>query len=511
MSVKQARKIGFFSALAILIGSVIGIGIFLKNGSVFAANYQNGYGILISWIIAAVVSVCTAFSFAEVSSTEHSKAGLASWAGKLIGKKTGYFIKVNMPFFYFSILMVAIFIFTGEALFSIFDQNNKIPFYWVVIVSIFIFAGLVALNTFAFHASKQMQMVITIVKFLPIVLVIILGFAFFNQVENGNRFNVIISGGENGSTTVSPLGPINPAGILSSLPAILFAFDSFLGVGNLSKEMKKPEMVSKVIVFGMIFCSIIYILITIVQILVGEGIVSNVFKAIFQDNVKVQLAFEYIVKVSMFIAVFGVANSITMTSIRSFDYLIHERIVYKADVLYTLSGKKELIPGAILFSISCVPWFIINLIFAIVFKHDAFTDGMSNFPTLFFFAVYGIVILFAIINRFTKKVEITKVKGFMPIAIFACIGILVIFGYQFFYDFMYNAFSNPNGTLSWGVFYGPSDAALKVKNWEGSIVFFSFIILFIGIPFINYLLVKKEKKIQTIKLKKEIKKLCLNQ
>ena len=64
MSVKKARKIGFFSALAILIGSVIGIGIFLKNGSVFAANYQNGYGILISWIIAAVVSVCTAFSFA---------------------------------------------------------------------------------------------------------------------------------------------------------------------------------------------------------------------------------------------------------------------------------------------------------------------------------------------------------------------------------------------------------------------------------------------------------------
>ena len=99
----------------------------------------------------------------------------------------------------------------------------------------------------------------------------------------------------------------------------------------------------------------------------------------------------------------------------------------------------------------------------------------------------------------------------MPIAIFACIGILVIFGYQFFYDFMYNAFSNPNGTLSWGVFYGPSDAALKVKNWEGSIVFFSFIILFIGIPFINYLLVKKEKEMQTIKLKKEIKKLCLNQ
>lgn len=510
MSVKKARKIGFFSALAILIGSVIGIGIFLKNGSVFLANDQNGYGVLISWIIAAVVSVCTAFSFAEVSSSEHSKAGLAGWAGKLIGRRAGYFIKVNMPFFYFSILMVTIFIFTGEALFSIFDTNNKVPFYWIVISSIVLFAGLVILNTFAFHASKQMQMVITIVKFIPIILVIVLGFAFFNQVANGNRFEVILTPGENGELKPSPLGQINPAGILSALPAILFAFDSFLGVGNLSKEMKKPEMVSKVIVVGMIFCSIIYIIITVVQILVGEGIVSSVFDAIFKHNETAKSAFNYIVKISMFIAIFGVANSITMTSIRSFDYLIYERIVYKADALYAMANKKELIPGAILFSISCIPWFIINMIFAIVFKHDAFTDGMSNFPTLFFFAVYGVVILFGIINRFTKKIEVRKVRGFMPIAIFACIGILVIFGYQFFYDFMYNAFSNPNDTLSWGVFYGPSGTE-RVKNWEGSIVFFSFIILFIGIPFINYLLVKKEKEMHTIKLKKEIKKLCLNQ
>lgn len=506
MSVNKARKIGFFSALAILIGSVIGIGIFLKNGSVFAANNQNGYGILISWIIAAVVSVCTAFSFAEVLSTEHSKAGLAGWAGKLIGKRTGYFIKVNMPFFYFSILMVTIFIFTGEALFSLFDPNQKIPFYWVVIASIFIFIGLVALNTFAFHASKQMQMVITIVKFIPIILVIILGFAFFNQVQGGNRFEVM----ETPNNGTQPIGPINPAGILSSLPAILFAFDSFLGVGNLSKEMKKPQMVSKVIVVGMIFCSIIYILITVVQILVGKGIVSDVFAAIFSDNETAKTTFNYIVKISMFIAVFGVANSITMTSIRSFDYVIHERIIYKADVLYAMSGKREMIPGAILFTLSCIPWFAINLILAIVFKHDAFTDGISNFPTLFFFAVYGIVILFGIINRRTKKVKVEKVKGFMPIAIIACVGILIIFGYQFFYDFMYNAFSNPNGTLSWGVFYGPSTAD-KVKNWQGSIVFFSFIILFIGMPFINYLLVKKDKERQAIKLKKEIKKLCLNQ
>ena len=42
MSQRKARKIGIFSALSICIGSVVGIGIFLKNGSVGANVNGNG-------------------------------------------------------------------------------------------------------------------------------------------------------------------------------------------------------------------------------------------------------------------------------------------------------------------------------------------------------------------------------------------------------------------------------------------------------------------------------------
>lgn len=42
------QKIGFFTALSMLMGSVIGIGIFLKNGGIFAINGFNGVGIITS-------------------------------------------------------------------------------------------------------------------------------------------------------------------------------------------------------------------------------------------------------------------------------------------------------------------------------------------------------------------------------------------------------------------------------------------------------------------------------
>lgn len=42
MSIKTGKQIGFFVALTMLLGSVVGIGIFFKNGSVLGAAHQNG-------------------------------------------------------------------------------------------------------------------------------------------------------------------------------------------------------------------------------------------------------------------------------------------------------------------------------------------------------------------------------------------------------------------------------------------------------------------------------------
>lgn len=42
MSQRQAKKIGFFSALSICVGSIVGIGIFLKNAAVGKNVEGNG-------------------------------------------------------------------------------------------------------------------------------------------------------------------------------------------------------------------------------------------------------------------------------------------------------------------------------------------------------------------------------------------------------------------------------------------------------------------------------------
>ncbi|MBR2652519.1 hypothetical protein IKE96_04210 [bacterium] len=48
VKIKTAKKIGLVTAISVLIGSVIGIGIFFKNNTIFQNNGNNATGVLIS-------------------------------------------------------------------------------------------------------------------------------------------------------------------------------------------------------------------------------------------------------------------------------------------------------------------------------------------------------------------------------------------------------------------------------------------------------------------------------
>ena len=68
MAIKNTtyKRFGFFTALSMVIGSVVGIGIFFKNGGVFATTEGNSISVLIAWILGGIISLFAALSFAEV-------------------------------------------------------------------------------------------------------------------------------------------------------------------------------------------------------------------------------------------------------------------------------------------------------------------------------------------------------------------------------------------------------------------------------------------------------------
>lgn len=490
MSVNQStyKKIGFFTALSMLIGSVIGVGIFLKNGNIFQTNNYNAVGVLIAWILGAIIAITTAYSFAEIGSSIRSRSGIAGWSEKLVGKKFGAFVKITFPLFYISILEVVLCVFLAETIFYIFDTNSTIHFGFVSLLALFLFIIFILFNSMSLKWSGRFSSITTILKFIPILAIIIAGIIYAIINKTGGLFDT------NNQMSFSSKPSFSL--IISSLPSVLFAFDSFTNIGNMALDIKKPEKnVSLVIIVGMITCSILYVLTTISQILVSNGNGLQFFNNSFFGDSTIREILNIVIRIFIMISVLGVVNSFSASIIRSFQSIIDEKVFFAHDFIKKISNnipyiKDDVKSGTILSLIVCMFWFIVLIIPSLcVSKNgtDAFVDGVSNFPVIFFFLIYGILVLFGFINRFTKKVEVRKYKLFLVFAPISLIGILLVFCYVFFYQNLIQPFIDEID-LSWGLFYSNG---YKVTSWMSMIWFFISLVLFLLIPYLNYFLKNK--------------------
>ncbi len=509
MTVKQstAKKIGLFTSLSMLIGSVVGIGIFLKNGNIFKINEFNAIGILVSWILGAIIAFSTAYCFAEIGSSVRSHSGIAGWSEKLVGKKFGYFIKVVFPLFYLSIMEVILPIFLAESIFKVFSAND-VHFAWVLLLGFVLMMFFIIFNYFSLKLSGIASAVTTVLKFIPIVAIVISGIVFACVNKTGGLFDHSV--GDKIFDDIS-VGDPKFQLIIASLPSVLFAFDSFTNIGNLALDIKKPERnVSLTIIIGMFLCSVFYILVTLSQIFLMNGNGLSFFGNDFFGNQDVQEGLNITISVFIVFSIFGVVNSFSASIIRSYKSLIDEKIIFNYEFFQSMSNKipfedkQGQRPGMILLIVvSCFWWALIGIPSAVL-NTDAFADGASNFPTLFFFSIYGILVTSALVNRFTKKTEVTKTKLFFIAAPISIIGISLIFCYLFFYQYLVLPFlliSNVSGQVnpfSWGLFY---DGGFTTEPWMASLCFFLAIVFFTIIPFINLWLTKvvnnkKQKKDQ---------------
>ena len=490
VNVKTAKRIGLFAAISVLISSVIGVGIFFKNGAVFTNNNDNPIGVIISWVLASIIALTTAFSFAEIGFNHRDGAGLAGASEKMLGKKFGRFISFNANFFYLGIINVCIAVFAAEAIVNVFvdGSQDSLPIHigWILVIALCLLLVFLVLNYLSLKWSSRFQILSTFLKFIPLLMVGFAGLIYGIMNPEMSLFNDLTNSTDSGaSKTIS----INS--ILASLPAILFAYDSFLGVATLQGEMDNPrKKVPLTIVLGMGICIAFYLFITIGQIMVSAGSAYGVFGKIFEDNPNAGKALRIVLSVFIMMCVLGTLNAFVLISLRGFAYTVQYRIVYGYWHLHKY-GDNKLKVGLFIYLPVIMFWWIVLLIPSVIYNTDAFADGLSNFPTLFMFAVYGTIVLSGFINRFTKKVHVVKMPGFMIIAPIAVIGCYLAFGYQFFYFFSVNAFINPNSVVNWGLF---AQGNFETKAYMASILFFVMLAVFVVVPLINDALLKQRYK-----------------
>ena len=242
---KSPQKIGLITTTSLVIGNMIGAGIFLIPSTL--AEY--GSISLLGWLFTSIGALILAKIFSNMSKIfvnksggpyTYSKAGFGDFIGFLIA--WGYWISIWVSN---AAILIAI-IGALSHFFPILDSNPVIA----VIVGLGIIWGLTWINSKGVKSSGKIQVVTTVLKLLPLFFVILVGIFFFD-INNFPSFNLT----EDSSWVA----------ISSAAAVTLYAF---LGVESASipaENIENPEqIVPKATMAGTLIVTLVYILGTIV-------------------------------------------------------------------------------------------------------------------------------------------------------------------------------------------------------------------------------------------------------
>ena len=80
------KNMGVFTAVSLVVGSVIGAGVFFKPYAIYnATGGAPGLGML-AWIIGGIASILAALTFAEIAILIPKTGGMIAYLGEAYGK-----------------------------------------------------------------------------------------------------------------------------------------------------------------------------------------------------------------------------------------------------------------------------------------------------------------------------------------------------------------------------------------------------------------------------------------
>lgn len=85
------KSVTFIEAMAIVVGMIIGSGIFLKPGIVFNDAGSPIMGIL-AWVVGGIITLASALTIAEVASSIPKTGGLYVYLEELYGEVWGFLL-----------------------------------------------------------------------------------------------------------------------------------------------------------------------------------------------------------------------------------------------------------------------------------------------------------------------------------------------------------------------------------------------------------------------------------
>ncbi|XP_058224573.1 cationic amino acid transporter 6, chloroplastic-like [Rhododendron vialii] len=247
------RKLNWFDLVALGIGGMLGVGVFVTTGHV-ALNIS-GPSVVISYVIAGVSALLSSLCYTEFSIEIPVAGGAFSYLRVTFGEFVGYFAGANILMEYVLSNAAVARSFTEYlcCAFGVSDADS-----WRVEVDGFVkgynmldfpAVALIALLTLCLcHSTKESSMLNLI---MTVFHVVFFGFIVIAGFYNGSVENLVKPGG---------LAPFGVKGVLDGAAIVYFSFIGYDSVSTMAEEIQYPSkslpmgIVGSVVIVSALYC-----------------------------------------------------------------------------------------------------------------------------------------------------------------------------------------------------------------------------------------------------------------
>lgn len=316
------RSIGLWSAIALVIGSTIGSGIFRSPAGI-AQRLPGPLPLLAVWVIGGIFALCGALTLSEVSSAIPETGGLYAFLRDGWGRLYGFLFGWAQLLIIRAASLGAISITFAEYLLRVLGHDPRVAPYdtyshRIAAVAIIVTA---AFNIVGVQWGAMVTNLTTLAKYGGLLFIIALALTL-GLPQTGGHFTPMVPPG---SFSIAPFG--------LALVAVLWAYDGWADLTFAAGEIKDPQRnLPRALIIGTSMVIAIYLLANVAYLSVLDINEIQGSKLVAADVAERLIGRKGVVFVSVtvMLSTFGTLSSVLLTSPRILFALADDKLFFKS-------------------------------------------------------------------------------------------------------------------------------------------------------------------------------------
>lgn len=231
MEKKLERRYGLFTAICMVVGTVIGSGVFFKAQNVLTATGGNMPLGIAAWVITGLLMIICATQFAMMATKYEKVSGVVDYAEAACGPTFAYYLGWFLANIYYP-AMTSVLAWVSARYFGVILGWDLVSAEVMTLAGMFLIASY-ALNAFSPKLAGKFQVSATIIKLIPIALMAVVG-VIVGSINGTLPQNFTQVVGE-------PVGGTTMSGLFAAIVASVFAYEGWIVATSINAELKNPK------------------------------------------------------------------------------------------------------------------------------------------------------------------------------------------------------------------------------------------------------------------------------